>query len=78
MWGIVRIDGAMRGRWSLKVDAICFQGSGLEYGSQSCYRLTKAKFAKEQWSGTNMKTGDIWQFFIYPRTAQGTPRSAAR
>lgn len=68
----------MKGRWSLNGEAICFQGSGLEYGGQSCYRLTKAKYAKQQWSGTNMKTGDVWQFFIHPQADQGTPRRAAR
>jgi len=76
--GIERRNGVMKGRWSLKGNAICFEGSGLEYDGQNCYRLTKAKHTKEQWSGTNMKTGNVWQFFVYQARDVGTPRRAAR
>jgi hypothetical protein len=62
-----RRSGAIRGRWSLEGGVICFQGVGLEYRGRNCYRLTKGGFSKRQWSGANTRTGDVWQFFVYPR-----------
>ncbi|MDH3234630.1 MAG: hypothetical protein OEQ29_14015 [Alphaproteobacteria bacterium] len=62
-----RHAGGVRGRWSLKGDALCFEGKGLEYAGVNCYRLSKGGYSKRQWSGVNERTGDVWQFFIYPR-----------
>ncbi|HUT51726.1 MAG TPA: hypothetical protein VM325_20545 [Alphaproteobacteria bacterium] len=62
-----RRTGAVRGRWSLEGGALCFEGSGLEYAGRNCYRLSHGGYSKRQWSGVNVRTGDIWQFFIYPR-----------
>jgi len=62
-----RRAGPMRGRWSLHGGEICFEGVGLEYRGRNCYRLTKGGYSKRQWSGINTGTGDVWQFFVYPR-----------
>jgi len=62
-----RRAGAVRGRWSIEDGALCFEGSGLEYTGRNCYRLSRGGYSKRQWSGVNERTGDIWQFFIYPR-----------
>lgn len=60
-------SGSMRGRWSFDSDELCFEGIGLEYTGRSCYRLTKSGYGKNEWSGIQSRTGDVWQFFISPR-----------
>jgi hypothetical protein len=59
-------SGAVRGRWSFDGDELCFEGSGLEYAGRNCYRLTKGGYARNEWSGIHGRSGDVWQFFIYP------------
>jgi hypothetical protein len=59
--------GSMRGRWTFDGVELCFEGVGLEYEGRSCYRLTKGGYARNEWSGIQSRTGDVWQFFITPR-----------
>jgi hypothetical protein len=60
-------SGPMRGNWSLDGDALCFEGSGLEYPGRNCSRLSKGGYAENQWSGIEVVSGDVWQVFVYPR-----------
>jgi len=61
-----RWSGSMSGRWSLEGGALCFEGVGLEYPGRSCYQLTQGGYSKNQWSGVQSSSGDVWQFFVYP------------
>ena len=60
-------SGLMSGRWSVENGQLCLVGAGLLDAGRNCYRLTKGGFSKRQWSATNTRTGDVWQFFVYPR-----------
>ena len=60
-------SGPVSGRWSVAGDQLCFEGTGLLYEGKNCYRMTKSGRSTREYSGTHMRTGDVWQFFVYPR-----------
>jgi len=76
--GYERREGAMQGRWTLQGETICFSGSGLEHAGQNCSRLTKGRHADREWSATDTRTGDIWEFFVYSGRGGDAPSRAAR
>ena len=59
--------GEVRGRWGLEGKTLCFEGTGLEYRGRSCFALSKSGYSVREYAGVHTRTGDIWQFFIYPR-----------
>ena len=60
-------SGALRGRWNVAGNTLCFEGQGLEYRGRSCYRITKSGPGRTEYAGTHTRTGDLWQMFISPR-----------
>ena len=58
--------GNLSGRWSIEQGQLCFEGSGLLHKGKNCYRLTKSGYSAREYSATHSRTGDVWQFFIYP------------
>ena len=65
--GEVRRSGDLQGRWTLHDGELCLEGRNLAHPGRNCYRLKKGGYSKNQWSGLNTRTGDVWQFFLYPR-----------
>jgi len=58
-------QGRILGTWTLINGALCIQGTGLPYKQGSCYAITKTPGSKREFAATNVRTGDIWQMFIY-------------
>jgi hypothetical protein len=64
--GVEHRQGKIFGRWTLDGMRLCLAGSGLSEGPQSCYKLAKTYSGRRQYAAVNVRTGEIWQVFIYP------------
>ena len=58
-------QGRILGTWTLVNGALCIRGTGLPYKFGSCYSVTKKFGSKREFAATNVRTGDVWQMFIY-------------
>ena len=64
--GVEFRQGDIRGSWRIVGQRLCIAGSGLSEGRMTCYRVSEAGVGKRQFAATNVRTGEIWEMFIYP------------
>lgn len=59
-------EGRIYGRWSIEGGALCVFGHGFEYRHKTCYGISKKYGSRREFAATDLRTGEIWQMFIYP------------
>jgi hypothetical protein len=64
--GVEFRQGKIFGRWRIVSGQLCITGRGLSEGHRTCYRVDEARGGKREFAATNVRTGEIWQMFIYP------------
>lgn len=64
--GIWHRQGSIHGKWTIAGGKLCIAGSGLSEGPRTCYNITKSHMGKRQFAATNLRTGEIWQMFVFP------------
>jgi hypothetical protein len=64
--GVEFRQGRIHGRWRIVGDRLCIAGVGLSEGHRTCYHVAEAGRGRRQFAATNVRTGEIWQMFIFP------------
>jgi len=64
--GVVFRHGNIHGRWRIVGNRLCIAGAGLSEGPRTCYHVAATPGGRRQFAATNVRTGEIWQMFIFP------------
>ena len=60
-------EGRIYGTWTVEYGKLCFYGKGFAQKYKNCFHVAKRYGSKKEYSAINVRTGDVWKTFIYPR-----------
>ena len=63
-----RYSGSISGRWTVRNGQLCLEGQGLEHKGANCYAVSKGKFAANEYTGRDVRTGDVWEMHVHNRS----------
>lgn len=63
-----RYSGSISGRWTVSNGQLCLEGQGLEHEGANCYAVSKGKFSANEYTGRDVRTGDVWEMHVHNRS----------